>query len=402
MLGLTRHRTHHKHDHGRFFAQLALIIGISNAAFWTIFPLFADSILQSEAATGLFFAVVNCLILIASIMSSYLLTRVSRLRLIRVSFIACSLFLVLFIFAGSIIQLYAVELARAFFTLLIGIILSLYIRDSASQCNLGATEGRYYLYANIGWLIGPLLGGYISSTFSYDAVFLLSASLYILAFLLFLYHERKGHPHITHGYHEFSLRGFSRNIKDFFAKPQRRLAYLVAFGMNTWWAIRGIYIPLFIIANGLSERYVGLVVAGGVLPLVALEQRAGILSDKKGLRPLIIAGFWGIAATTLLFNLPSLTFVLFLMAAINSFAALIEPLQETFLFLETPKRDDDRFYGVYNTAEPLANIVAPLLAASFFIIGGFAGVWIGAAMLMATFGLFSLYIRRKESTTRQR
>ena len=139
----------------------------------------------------------------------------------------------------------------------------------------------------------------------------------------------------------------------------------------------------------------GWVIAGGILPLVLFEKLIGKLADKHGLRIYLAIGFLIIALITVFFNIISFVpIVLILMAIVNIGAALIEPLQETYLFKIIKKKDEERFFGVYNTADPLANIIGPLIASVFVLFWGLSGVWYGSAVILLVFMIIALKVKK--------
>ncbi|MBW3011245.1 MFS transporter [Candidatus Woesearchaeota archaeon] len=384
------------HEKGKVFAWIALTMALGNAAFWTIFPLVVEDIIQSEVMVGIFFTVISLIILVVSLLSSVVLRRVSRVYLTKLSFLCCAGLLFLFIFANAIMDLYYIEVLRSLFALFAGITLSLYVRDYASKGTLGKAEGRYYLYANVGWLIGPLIGGVLGQYVSRDAVFIFSSILYVVSFVIFHFRQRKEGDLIKHVRETATLKEIiARNLRDYFKQKALWKVFAIGLGLSFWWAIHCIYIPLYIMEQGFGDVTVGIVLAGSIIPLILLEKKIGSLADKHGLRKYLTIGFLIIGAGTILFQVvPVVTIILFLMAAVNVGAAFVEPLQETYLFSVVKRKDEERFYGIFNMSDPVANVIAPLVAAGFFFLWGYPGLWFGVAGVMLMFMLISLTVKR--------
>jgi len=390
-----RIKTHHGYELGKVFAWLALTTGLGSAAFWTIFPLVADGIFKSEAVVGVFFSFIAFVLFVGSLASTVLFKSVSRVKLIKVSLLGVTVSLLLFTVTTSIITLPFVEVLRALFTLFVGIALSLYVRDTAVKGKLGLAEGRYYLYANIGWLIGPLIGGWLADYVSYNSVFIFSSVLYLISFLIVQHHHMKKHQIIMNANETHILKNLYSNTKAFFKYPELRKVYLIALGLNFWWVLHTIYIPIYIFNNGFSESVVGYVLAGGIIPLILLEKWVGKASDKKGLKLFLTAGFLILAIFIALFQLiPIIALVLILMIVVNVGSALIEPLQETYLFKIIKPKDEERFYGVYNTSDPAANTIGPLVCAALITFGGMAALWYGSAVIMLLLMFVALTVKR--------
>jgi DHA1 family multidrug resistance protein-like MFS transporter len=390
-----RHRTHHLHEKGKVFAWLALTTGIGNAAFWTIFPLVTDNLIGSKVLVGVFFSIVACIVLMTSLMSTVILRHFSRVGLTKMMLIGSSVFFVFYLFVNNLVQLYIVEIIRAAFMMFLGVILSLYVRDTAKAHSLGLAEGRFYTFSNIGWLAGPLIGGLLAEHVSRQSVFIFCGAMYLLSFVIFQHQHIKGHPLIVHKKEEKALYELLMNIREFFSSRERWKVFAVAFGMNYWWAILTIYIPLYIFANGFGESFVGYVIGGGIVPLILLERFVGKKADKEKLRIYLGTGFLVLAVMSVLFTMiPVITIVLALMVLVNIGAAFIEPLQETYLFRVVSAKDEEKFFGVYNTAEPIANVIAPLIGSLLLGLWGFSGLWLGSSLIFLLFLLLSVFVRK--------
>ncbi len=380
--------TQHGRSAGRVFAWLALIIGLSNSAFWTIFPLVIDDTLKSETLVGIFFTLIALIGFVVAILSPIVLRWVSKIYLTQLGLLMCIGALFLFTFANKVLHFYFIESVRSVFSMLVGLAIALYVRDFATERTLGAAEGRFYLFANIGWFIGPLIGGFLGDNVSRDSVFLFSAVMYLITFVVFQYNYRTQTAFLEHVKEkEKFTKIVGRNIFDFFRAPEMWKVFVVGTGLSFWWVIHEIYFPIYISTQlGFSDTVVGLVLAGGIIPLLLLEVYIGKLADKHGMRPFLTIGFLSLAGFTFLFNvIPVVSVVLVLMAVVNVGSAFIEPLQETYLFKAAKAKDEDRFYGIFKMSYPLANVVGPLIAAGLIFIGGFTALWYGVVALLLVF-----------------
>ncbi|HEY5713846.1 MAG TPA: MFS transporter, partial [Candidatus Gracilibacteria bacterium] len=85
--------------------------------------------------------------------------------------------------------------------------------------------------------------------------------------------------------------------------------------------------------------------------------------------------------------------LLFAFALSNIGAALIEPLQEVYFFKEASKHHKEKLFGIYNSADPVANIIGPCIAGYLIIYGGLDWLWIGTAVILFLFFLLSFRIK---------
>jgi len=78
-------------------------------------------------------------------------------------------------------------------------------------------------------------------------------------------------------------------------------------------------------------------------------------------------------------------------------SSLVEPLQETYFFKKVKKeRDRNRFFGIYNIADPVANSITPLIASFVLALSiGFRELWLFSFIILIGFTLICLTIKEK-------
>lgn len=380
------------------FAWMALLIGIGNAAFWTIFPLILDDVVGDESKVGLYYSALSVISLVASILSTALFTRVSKVKIMHVTMILAIVMLVGMTFVEKLFHIAGLDVPRAVCVLLFTTCLSLFVYDFSTKERLALDEARYYLFANIGWVVGPVVGGTIAKLYGNQSIFIFVSAWFALALLYFTHmHLVVRHPHLHHGTHDITVRDLFANLVEYMRTLSLLKVLGVALGLNFWFTISAIYIPLAIEDMGYGQDVVGLVITGSMVPLMLLEGPVGKVAAKVGIRLPVMCGFFVLATVTALYGSlsPWPAALLFAFAAVNVGAAMIEPLQETFFFQSVKKKDVGRFFGIYNTAEPIASITGPLMASIAFGIGGYASIWVFLSGAMMVFLFISLFIPKK-------
>jgi MFS family permease len=174
-------------------------------------------------------------------------------------------------------------------------------------------------------------------------------------------------------------------LVEFLQRPRLRRVFVLAVGLELWWVVSSIYVPLAVVNLGFGADIVGGVVTGGIVPLVLLEVWVGRQAQRRGTRPYLIAGFLilglGAASSPLLGFSTGL--LLFMFAAVNVGAALIEPLTDAYFFESATLEEGSRFFGIYNASAPMAGLVGPLIGGVVLMAGlGLNGVWVATALLM--------------------
>jgi len=389
--------THHTHPEGRIFSWLTLLTAIGNGIVFTILPLILFEKLQNESYVGYYYSSVAVIILFASIYSTLIFQKFSKVLIAKTALLVAIFALIGMTFAEAIWHIAGFDIPRIICVISFSVALSIFISEFTAKKNLGQEEGRYYTFMNIGLLIGPLLGGYASRYFGNRSVFILAAIFYTLALLILLYqHLYQKNPHITHGKHEEGIKELLGNVKQYFHNKEFRKVFLVALGLNYWWCVSLVYIPLEISNLGYPDNVVGWIIALMALPLIFLEKFVGRFADRRGVRVSVLIGFSLLVFFILTFPLFYATPIILLIAfcLVNIGAAWIEPLQETYFFKVAKPEEREKFYGIYNSAQPLSSILSPAIGGFLYAIGGSTGLWIGTAAFLGLFIFNGLRIKK--------
>jgi MFS transporter, DHA1 family, multidrug resistance protein len=357
-------RTHHDHPQGRAFSWLVLMMGIAIGMIFPIFPSFVKDIAGSDSGVSLFYSAMALIMLVGSLMSTIIFKEIDRPKIAKAAFIISAVAFLGFIFTSRIYELSIFQGISVVMKIFLVIAMSLFVRDFTKVKDLSREEGFFYRFHNIGFLIGPLVGGFLAANFGYEIVFFLSAITMFVAFLYFHHlHVVMKHIAIVNT-GKTSLPLIIINLKRFFSDINRTKAYVVTLILMIWRGFRSLYVPLYVLEMGHPESMSGIIIAIGVIPLILLEVKVGEYASKKGIRLPISIGFLIIAVSLFaIFFSPfvMLNFAILILANIG--AALVEPLQEYFLFKHTPKKEEDELYGVYMTADPIAFFLAPAAGA---------------------------------------
>ena len=389
--------THHQHPDGRIFSWLSFIAAIGNSIVFTILPLILFEKLQNESLVGYYYSIIAVVVLGASIYSTLIFQKFSKVLIAKVALVITIACLFALSFAQTLWQIGGLDIPRIICIITFGVALSIFIDDFTERKNLAKAEGRYYMFYNMGLVIGPIIGGYSAKYFGNQSVFLFAGFFYILVLAVFLYqHIYQKNPHIVHGKHKEGIPELFTNIKQFFVNKEFRKVFLVALGLNYWWCVSVVYIPLEIKNLGYGENIVGWIVAASALPLVLMERFTGKFGDKRGVRTPVILGFSILVLFLLgfpfLYSIPVVALLAFCL--VNIGPSFIEPLQETYFFKVAKNNEREKFFGIYNSAQPLSSILSPLIGGLLYAAAGSTGLWIGTGLFLSMFILNGLRIKK--------
>jgi MFS family permease len=234
-------------------------------------------------------------------------------------------------------------------------------------------RGRVYglssaLFAVVG-VVGPPIGGYISQYYGFHVLYLVAWVLYFVATVIRVWMARVARLRDSRPREKPSLAGLKTSMV-------AMGGMLVAGGIVTWIfisdGVRDVsfnlafqLLPLYMQnLMGLTNVQIGWLASISSLVTMLLLTPAGLLSDRKGERVGIVAGFALIAAAMALF-LRSRAFAGFAVvwALFGVGQALIDPAYSSLISKVVPERLRGTAFGLFSTSIGLISLPAPYVGA---------------------------------------
>ncbi len=385
-------RTPHLNKDGRVFSWVSLLYAFGMGLLLPIFPNFIESILKNEALVGYFYSLTSVAMILAGIVSAYFYKKFSRINLLYFFLLTISLTTFFFVFVGTVYNLLPLEFLRIFSALIIFISLSLMVRDFTAPKNLEKTEGVYFLFNNIGWFVGPVVGGVLAKYGGYELVFVLSGFSFIAA-LIYVIHQQliKRHPDLLKPRVSIATAVKENRFKSFFLNKNRAKAYAVLMAYCMWLSLKVVTVPLFVKDMGYGSDMSGLILSLAIIPFILFEVPVGVYASKHGLKLPIGTGFLIIAACLfLIFLSPWFYLDAFLIILANVGASLIEPLTDVYFYKNATEDEAYNMYGIFATAQPAGKFLAPFMVSTIFLFLPFSWAYGIFAVFFAGFGIFIL------------
>ncbi|MFH1787361.1 MAG: MFS transporter [archaeon] len=369
---------------------VALIVSLSAAFIDTIWALYFDSFLNNMTLVGFLSSVLT----IVSFLSYFLFIPIIE-KFNKVKIYSYSLFLLFFSyilfsinrnFYLFLVLVLSVTVIYTFKITSFGII----IRDNSKDRSVSNNQGIIYTLANIAWVVGPIISGFVFSFFGINKVFLLSALFLLFGLIIFNFSgikDPKGKKRLD--------RNAFKNFKDFFKDKERRLAYILGGGVNTWWSFIYLFIPLMIIRSELSHIWIGYFLFAVAVPLILFEYFFAKLAGKKGFKKLFVGGYFLVSIIALVcFFISNIYLILSLLVLASMGIAMLEPTTEAY-FLDLLKgKEKYRFYGPYNTAMDFGNFTGKIFSSVLLIFLPFKFLFILFGVMMFVLCLASFRIKK--------
>jgi DHA1 family multidrug resistance protein-like MFS transporter len=371
-----------KHS-GAIFA-MSFLFTLVFAVVSPVFPLYIKSLVKSDTLVGLVVSLSSIEWIIFTIAMGSILKTLNRTRVTTLSLAG---------FALSYAILPHITLWWEFLIVdLFTVTMGLFVRDIAGKKNLGKVEGLYYTLINIGWLGGPVLGGFVAGVYSIKATFSLAA-IFAAATLIILLVNNVKERQTTIQTNEH----FFTKIKEYFKTRNLLIIYLIAIGLASWWSVLYTYVPLFVTEHGFSEATVGITLALFTIPLIIFDFMAGYLADKYGYRRFLASAFLIMAIMLMVAAFTQNVYLFIGLIVIGCLgAAFIEPLHEAYFFHAVSKKEEVRFYPVFRTGYEAGYLIAPLIFSGIMFVsdGNYNALFLVAALMMLFFCIMAVFLRK--------
>ncbi|MHB8255087.1 MAG: MFS transporter [Acidiferrobacter sp.] len=153
-------------------------------------------------------------------------------------------------------------------------------------------------------------------------------------------------------------------------------------------------LPLFARALGASPMLIGWTVMASTIPGILVSLPAGLLSDRIGTKPLLLAALFVFATAPFLYLLVHTIDQLALIRFYHGFATAIFGTVITAEIAARYSSNRGHALGVYSAVSTIGRSAAPFLGGVLISLGGFPGVYVGCAIA----GVLALMLGLKTST----
>jgi ACDE family multidrug resistance protein len=194
---------------------------------------------------------------------------------------------------------------RALGVALVSVCLNLFILDYVRRGDLGKSEPLRMLFLGIGWVIGPMLGVFLSQYVSAEAPYYFSGGVMLILLVMFWALRFKSAP----GLRRTGNRSFKNplsNLGEFLRQPRLLHSWLNSTGRAFFWMSFFTYTPIYAVKTGLGEVMAGALLSLGTFGMILMPVW-GWLARRYGIRTVASLSFgaaavgclaaWGFAAT---------------------------------------------------------------------------------------------------------
>lgn len=346
-------RTHRKH-HAKGLAIKALginsvLIALAFASLEAVWPIYLHELFPSASQVGFITASLSIISLIGFMFLFPIFNTFTARKVLFTSVAVNAIVIALYAFTHNPIVFFVLAAINALFISLRIQSFGVLLRSNSSLKTISNNENQMYMLLNTGWVIGPLLAGFIGDKLSVDAVLILSS-----LFLLMSVYSITMYTTVLEKRKQQSLKKITpvQNILEFFRCKKRSISYILTTGLELWWSVPYIFIPIEMIKLGLPLHYVGIFLFLLCIPNIVIEEY--MAKRKKRINPLIAItiGYLIVFICAIIASLCANIYITLGLLILASFGlGILEPSTETHFFSVVSKEQATRFYGSFFTAK---------------------------------------------------
>lgn len=385
-----------KHRGGYYFTGIAklsivgLLVSLSAAFLNTIWAVYMDSFLHNQVYVGFFSAFLTVIAFVSYFIFIPIVEKSDKAKIFSYSLLSFIIFYLIFAFSTNVVILLVVSIIMTAMLSLRVTSYGLLVKDISQKKNLSTNEGLVYTFLNIAFVLGPLVAGLLAAKFGNIWVFAISALFILLAFLFFKstgIKDEQGKKHVD--------KYIIKNFKDYFKKSDRTIAYLLRGGVNMWWILIYLFVPLWMVRQGMSMSSIGVFLFAVAVPLIALEFYFSKKAAKFGFRKIFQLGYLIVAIISLsCFFFTNTYLILGFLVLASIGIAMLEPTTEAYFFDILGGKERYHYYGPFNTSIDFGNFIAKIAGSMLLIFFPFASIFLMFAILM--FAMFLLSFKTKK------
>lgn len=392
-MGLLLRRHYHTKIFRNAVVRLAFVIftiSLASSLVDTIWSVYINGFFHSESLVGFFSGFLSVLSFLSFFFLVPLIEKSNKSMLYSLALIISAFLYVLLAINKSLFVFVALSIALSIIVSIKITVAGIMVKDSSEKKSLSKNEGVVYSFNNVAWVVGPLIGSLILVQLGHSAIFFAAAFLISLGFLLFK----------ISGINDSNKtkkvdKNIIGNFLEFFKDKDRVISYVISSGVTVWWSLIYLYIPLFIIDNGLKEGYIGVFLFLTAIPLILFEYVFSDMAGKYGSRKFFLVGYLMVSIIAFAAFFVANIYVTLGILIFGSFGmAMLEPTTEAYFFdIIKNKRDENRFYGPYNTAIETGLIVGKFAPAMILIFLPFKYIFLLYSFLL--FLIFAISFKSK-------
>lgn len=339
------------------FALLFALESLARALIVSIIPVEAFHLLGNAQRVSTLFFLAAVAGIIATLTTPWMVRKTARCWVYTLGALILAA-APLVMWSGTTASLAAGMVLRVVGVVMTTVCLSLYILDHVARSEFNRSEPMRIFYSAAAWMVGPALGAWLGTRFGLWAAYAASA-VAALGLLAYFWHLRIREVVPLTRFRSHSV-GPLVHVARFCRQPRLVFSWMTAVGRYVWWVMFFVYVPIYVVQQGLGQMTAGVLVSigSGFLFLLPLF---GIAVRRFGVRRVLVTGFATSGVLTLLFSLatPMTWLALFLVLGATIAMVSLDAVSNIPFMLAVRRHERAEMTAVYSTYRDIGEISAP-------------------------------------------
>lgn len=356
-------------------------------ALFTVVPsAYLSTMGVDETLIGIIFSIINILVFFSTFFFSYFLEKINQMMSFILTVIVSMLIYLSFSFYENsyfFIFLFALLGVIAKFRMSIE---EIQFKDNIKEDDFLSKRSLLMAILNIFWIIMPFLGGIILANYGFNYIFYITASLFFFSLIISFFLKIKSDVKVRDKYDK----NIWENISFFVKRKHLVYSFILSLSLRFWYTFVFVFIPIYIIKNGLPKEYIGFLISATQLPLIFVQLKIGYFVKTIGMKKIFITTYFMIFLVCVLSYIYGNIMLIGILLFISGFfVAFLEVLPEVYYFKQVNKIEEEKTYPIFSDGATLGAIVGNIVLGLVLLFISSLELFLFVGFIMLIFGLMS-------------
>ena len=339
---------------------------------------FSMSLGATEYAAGFIVAVYSFFNIFGNIIGGFFADKVGRKRLLYLAMAAQVIILLMYVVVPNVALLIVVRIIHGFTSGLLTPAAFSLVADVSKKATIGRSMAFTGVAIGTSAVIGPAIGGIVSSIFSYQAVYLLTAIIFALSLLLIRLVVVESTTKKSRDHH------YDTNYWELLKRPTLIFAYVAAFTLMISNGSLAFGLPLKSMQLNLDDSMTGMFLSVfGITAIIVFASPLNKIYTKVKAEVLVTIGIFIIGVSMILLHFVPTTLSVFGVMAFYGFGfSLVFPSMNKVIALYANMSERGKANGLFYGFFSLGTVAGSYLSGVFSTFYDLPFVFIGITLLI--------------------
>lgn len=339
---------------------------------------FSMSLGASEYVAGFIVAIYSFFNIFGNIIGGFFADKVGRKRLLYIAMAAQVIILMMYVFVPSIAMLIVIRIIHGFTSGLLTPAAFSLVADTSRKATVGRSMAFTGVAIGTSAVIGPAIGGIVSSNFSYQSVYFLTAMIFAASLLLIRFVVVESTTKKSRESH------YETNFWELLKRPTLIFAYIAAFTLMISNGSLAFGLPLKSMQLNLEDTMTGMFLSVfGITAIIVFASPLNRMYSKIKPEVLVSIGIFIIGISMILLQFVPSTITVFLVMALYGFGfSLVFPSMNKVIALYANMSERGKANGLFYGFFSLGTVAGSYLSGVFSTYYDLPFVFIGITLLI--------------------